>query len=364
MDPQVSVVLPVYNSERYLAAAVASILQQTFADFEVLAIDGGSSDRSLDILREFASRDPRVRVVKQEGKGLVGALNQGLAMARGEFLARMDADDIAHPERFARQVAFLRKNTAIAVVGSAMTLIDGDGRRVRDIDYPVEPAAVARALEDGSALAHPAVMMRRETVVRTGGYRPVLDFAEDYDLWLRMSEQAQLANLPDRLLSYRHHAGKRGSIFAFEQELHTQFARLSAAARRNGRGDPLDRLTDLSVDDLGRFGLSAEERERLVLRLVDPLLGATSAEEMRRAVEVLDLVGPQPLDRRRVARKKHALALMFYRGGRYGAALLWSVRAAATSPGEISLMWAALGVRMVRKAASATRQQLTRLVRA
>src|SRR5215470_4499377 len=113
MDPQVSVILPVYNSEQYLAAAVASILQQTFADFELLAIDGGSSDRSLDILREFAARDPRLRVVPQEGKGLVNALNQGVAKARGEFIARMDADDIAHSERFERQVAFLGKNATI-----------------------------------------------------------------------------------------------------------------------------------------------------------------------------------------------------------------------------------------------------------
>ncbi len=128
MPPVISVILPVYNGEAYLALAVDSILVQTFRDFELIAVHGGSTDRSPEILRDFADRDMRVRVVRQDGKGLVGALNQGIALARGELLARMDADDIAHPDRFATQVAFLRGNPDIAVVGSAMTLIDEAGR--------------------------------------------------------------------------------------------------------------------------------------------------------------------------------------------------------------------------------------------
>src|SRR5262249_27119702 len=158
MAPPVSVILPVYNGEAYLALAVDSVLCQSFRDFELIGIEGGSSDNSRAILTAFAERDARVRVVGQTEKGLVGALNQGIRLAAGEFLARMDADDLAHPDRFAMQLAFLRDNPGIAVVGSAMTLIDEHGRRVRDIDYPQQPSEVARSLGRGSALAHPAVM--------------------------------------------------------------------------------------------------------------------------------------------------------------------------------------------------------------
>ncbi|HUI96849.1 MAG TPA: glycosyltransferase [Xanthobacteraceae bacterium] len=351
MSPQISVILPVYNSDAYLGAAVASIVSQSFRDFELLAIDGGSTDASRRILGEFAQSDARIRIVPQSGRGLVGALNEGIALARGEFLARMDADDISLPERFARQIEFLRRNPDIAVVGSAMTLIDAEGRSVRDIVYPQQPADVARALEGGSALAHPAVMMRRDAVQRAGGYRAVLEFAEDYDLWLRMSEHASLANLPDKLLQYRHHATKRGCVFAFEQELHTQIARLSAAARRAGRADRLDGITTLGISDIGRFELSAERREQLICDLVEPLLGASKPQELARVEEVFRLIG-KPVSRSRVGRRKLDLAMRLLRTRRFSPAAVWAIRAGATAPLETLAVLASLGVRAPRKLAA------------
>jgi glycosyltransferase involved in cell wall biosynthesis len=349
MTPTISVVLPVYNSEPYLGAAVESILSQSFRDFELIAVEGGSGDGSRATLEEFARRDARVRIVEQAGKGLVCALNQGVSLAQGEFLARMDADDISHPARFETQLAFLRSNPGIAVVGCALILIDGEGRRLRDIDYPEHPSDVARCLEVGSALAHPAVMMRSDAVRCMGGYREVLDFAEDFDLWLRMSERFLLANLPDRLLSYRHHASKRGCLFAFEQELHTQFARLSAAARRAGHADPLADVTAIGLADIERFALSAAERERVAFDLLGPLSGAAKPEELIRVAQVMRLLPTPPSDRARAARKSIELGILFLQRRDIASAVAWVFHAVRTDPREVAVMLASFGARGRRK---------------
>jgi GT2 family glycosyltransferase len=351
MSPQVSVILPVYNGEAYLRAAVASIVEQSFRDFELLAIDGGSTDGSLRTLGEFAAGDERIRVVKQSGRGLVQALNEGVALARGEFLARMDADDVALPNRFEEQVAFLRGHPDVAVVGSAMTLINGDGRPIREMSYPQQPAEIAEALKAGSALAHPSVMMRRAIVQDMGGYREILGFAEDYDLWLRMAERTSLANLPARLMFYRHHDAKRGCVFAFEQELHTQIARLAAAARRNGQADPLVGLTSISVDDINRFALSPEQREALLCDLLQPLLGASKREELARAAEVGALIG-KPINRSIVAQRQLELAICFLRVRQIWPAARWAMRAMVVDPAQALRRMASIGARVPRRLVS------------
>jgi hypothetical protein len=267
--PTVSVVLPVHNGEPYLAEAIDSILGQTFGDFELIAVDDASTDNSRRRLDDAAARDSRVCVVDGADRGLVGALNLGLSLARGEFIARMDADDISQPDRFARQVSFLRENPDIAVVGSAITLIDAGGAVVREISYPSAPADVDRFLmEVGSALAHPAVMARRTAMLTVGGYRKLFQHCEDYDLWLRMAERYLLANLPDRLLRYRQHGSKASLRHAPAQRLATHMARLCAEARRSGQPDPLEGRSTLSLDDLDRFGLGTERREAIVRQVV------------------------------------------------------------------------------------------------
>src|SRR5207244_929258 len=130
-------------------------------DFELLAVEGNSNDASPAILSDFAARDGRVRVVPQSGRGLIAALNQGVAEAQGEYIARMDADDVALPERFARQVQFLRDHTTVAAVGTAMQAVGPDRTPLWRMDYPSDPAAVRRALGTGSCLGHPSVIMRR-----------------------------------------------------------------------------------------------------------------------------------------------------------------------------------------------------------
>ncbi len=207
--PRVSVVLPVYNAERYLRPAVESILAQTLDDWELVAVDDGSRDSSLAILRKYEARDPRVRIVSRPNTGIVGALNDGLAAARGELVARMDSDDISLPERLAKQVAFLDAHPDHVLVGSQVMLIDPEGSDLcpkRDTEYTHEGIDNAH-LNHRWPLVHPTVIMRKSAVARVGGYRTKYEWLEDLDLFLRLAEVGKLASLPDVLLRYRLHTG-------------------------------------------------------------------------------------------------------------------------------------------------------------
>src|SRR5262249_41171957 len=144
--PAISVLMPIYNGGRFLAPAVDSILAQTFADFELIALDGGSRDGSVELLRAIAARDARVIVIEDEKSSLVDSLNRGLAMARAPLVARMDADDVARLDRFARQVAHLGEHGDVAVLSGAMELIDENGAPLRTDTFPQSPEAVAREL--------------------------------------------------------------------------------------------------------------------------------------------------------------------------------------------------------------------------
>ena len=242
LSPSLSVVMAVYNGERWLAETLASLSSQTFGDFEIVAIDDGSTDGSAAILAEAAARDARYRIITQANRGLVASLNRGLAESRAPLVARIDADDVAEPERFARQVAFLQAHPEVAALGSAIRIIGPDGASRRLQAYPCGPSAVADAMLRGCALAHPAVMMRREAVLAAGGYREAFRHAEDYDLWLRLGERHELDNLPEPLLRYRQHGGSVSFRHRQQQALATFVARHCAQARRAGRPDPLRKL--------------------------------------------------------------------------------------------------------------------------
>lgn len=205
----VSVVMPVYNAQRYLREAIESVLGQTFADFELIAVDDGSKDDSLAILREYAAKDPRVKVESRANTGIVGALNDGLKVAAGEFIARMDSDDVATPDRFEKQVAYLGANPDCVLVGSQVMLIDSDGAALcpkQDTEYTHEAIDSAH-LAGRWPLVHPTIMMRREALLKAGAYREKYQWLEDLDLFLRMAEVGKLASLKDVLLRYRLHTG-------------------------------------------------------------------------------------------------------------------------------------------------------------
>ena len=207
--PQVSVVMPVYNAERYVAEAVESILSQTFRDLEFLVFDDGSTDRSLEILRTYTERDDRIRVFAKQHRGHVPWLNEGMRVARGEFIARMDADDVSLPQRFARQVEYLRRHSECVAVGCDLLQIDPDGDPLSTVTHDSEHEAIEKDLLAGGlgVISHPACMVRRSTLLAIDGYRAEFESLEDFDLWFRLAEQGRLANLPEVLFKYRlHHA--------------------------------------------------------------------------------------------------------------------------------------------------------------
>jgi glycosyltransferase involved in cell wall biosynthesis len=206
----ISVIMPVWNSARYVGEAIDSILAQTLADYELLIIDDGSTDGTPEILRRYEKTDTRIRVLWQDHGGSVPGLNRGLAEARGEFIARMDADDIAMPDRFAIQVAYLQSHTACVVTGAAMLYVDPDGAPIDTQEAETDPETLLRNLlllnpEPKSGLAHPTAMMRRKDVEAVGGYRSEFESTEDVDLWLRLAERGALGNVPEVLLHYRLH---------------------------------------------------------------------------------------------------------------------------------------------------------------
>jgi glycosyltransferase involved in cell wall biosynthesis len=205
--PAISVVMPVFNTERYVAHAVESILAQTFNDFEFIILDDESTDSSVHIIQEFAERDERIRFFPLEHRGYVSLLRRGLNHCRGEFVARMDSDDIAMPDRFEKQIAYLAENPDCVAVGSRVVLIDPYGAKVERPTHKTSHEEIEGELLNGVgwAMVHPTVMMRREPLMRVGGYREDLMVSEDLDLFLRLGEVGKLVNLPDVLLQYRQH---------------------------------------------------------------------------------------------------------------------------------------------------------------
>jgi glycosyltransferase involved in cell wall biosynthesis len=253
--PRISVILPIFNAQRYLSAAVDSILTQTFEDFELLLFDDGSEDQSLEIAKEATARDSRVILMHGDHRGYVSWLNTGLEMAKGELIARMDADDISLPERFARQVQFLDSQRECSVVGTHATRIDPDGSPIDSWKMPERHEQIDQQHINGrpGALIHPSVMMRNSALVQIGGYRVAFEPAEDYDLFLRLAEVGRLANLPEPLLKYRLHDRCVTFVRAQAQGQHSRKALEEAFARRRLDGPlppPLDIYVTPSTEEL------------------------------------------------------------------------------------------------------------------
>ncbi|MCS3668067.1 glycosyltransferase involved in cell wall biosynthesis [Salinibacter ruber] len=204
-EPEVSVLMAVYNGRPYLKEAVQSILDQTLGDFEFIIINDGSTDGTEGVLDRFVDRDDRVRLVHQENRGLIESLNRGLDMARGKYVARMDADDIAHPDRLQAQVRFLEANPDVGVLGTQVERIDDSGQTDGKWKFPTDPDQVAWRLLFGTCLCHPSVMMRAALIQDLGGYAAWATHGEDYELWTRALLESRLANLPGTLLKYRRH---------------------------------------------------------------------------------------------------------------------------------------------------------------
>lgn len=212
--PLVSVIFSVYNGAPYLKEAVASVLNQTFDNFEFIIVDDGSTDATAQILDTFT--DNRIiRLRNEKNLGLVQSLNNALALAQGEFIARMDADDISHPDRFQKQLFYLEQHPEIGVLGSAMIQVDEHGQPISTLMPPLKHEAVLWHTLFGCAIFHATVMMRRKELADVGGYDINFLHSEDLDLWSRLFGKTKFANLPEVLYTRRLH---RKSVIS------TQFA--------------------------------------------------------------------------------------------------------------------------------------------
>lgn len=239
MNRSLSILLPVYNAARYLPAALASLRAQTFADYELIAVDDGSTDQSLAILHCAAGGDPRIRVISRPNTGIVGALNDGLEAARAPVVARMDADDIALPGRLALQLAALRHAPECVCLGTAVHFMDARSALLKPCPRATGHDAIERALllGDGGQLIHPSIMFRRDAVLQVGGYRPAAQWIEDLDLYLRLARVGRLSNLADTLLHYRIH--EQSVNFTRNAGRHERKLRILAEAHA-ARGLPFD----------------------------------------------------------------------------------------------------------------------------
>jgi glycosyltransferase involved in cell wall biosynthesis len=234
--PTVSVMMPVYNAGAFVARTVRSILNQTFADFELLVLDDGSRDASPRILRGLAESDRRIRLSLRENHGAIASRNELLKLARGKYLAVNDADDLSLPHRLERQVAFLDANPGVVCVGGHFDMIDAKSRRLTTLCPPEDDAGIQHlALRGHCSICHSAAMMRRDAVERVGGYGKNFTFAHDLELWLRLGEAGALANLPETVIQFRLH---ESSISETKREEQRRFCRLAceqAWARRRIR---------------------------------------------------------------------------------------------------------------------------------
>ena len=204
-QPRVSVLMPVFNTVRYLQVALDSIGNQTFADFELLVVDDGSVDGSTKILESFAARDRGVRLVTRENLGLIATRNELLGTARGKFIAWMDSDDVSLPDRLASELRCFANDPTLVCVGSAAQCIDPEGNFLNIEHYPPAHADILADQQKGGAMRFPTTMMRRDAALRVGGFREPFRIGEDFDLLLRLSEVGRMANLPEILYYYRQH---------------------------------------------------------------------------------------------------------------------------------------------------------------
>jgi glycosyltransferase involved in cell wall biosynthesis len=238
--PRVSVVMAVHNAGRFVREAVASVLAQSFRDFELIAIDDASSDESLSILKDFV--DSRMRIIRHRvNLGAALSRNDAFGIARGEFIAIMDADDICAPARLEKQVAYLDENPAVGLVGCGVyDNIDVKGAVLFTSVMPKDNEAIQSISLERWCFLHSSIMFRRELRELAGSYRGIFEPVEDHDLVLRILEHSRAYNIPERLVSYRlNPQGLSAAGHAYAGEL-TELAIRMARRRRTGQPEDIE----------------------------------------------------------------------------------------------------------------------------
>jgi len=342
--PIVSVVMVVCNVERFLAEAIESILVQTFRDFEFIIVDYGSTDRSKSIISDFAAKDDRIKLHEIPNCSLPEARNAGCFLAQGEYIALIDADNMSLPERLKWGVEFMEKHPEVGVVGGGMEAIDATGASLPNsaLPYeaaprPVENREIQSALLSYCAIWQNSVLMRKEAFTLVGGYRTIFLQAEDYDLWLRIAERFEMANLKQPVFKLRHHPYQLSVRKRTQQSLCWLAARASAACRKTGQPDPLGSTEEITPAVLVGLGVSdAAQQEALYYAYRGQLrcmcaLGEWSGA-LNLAIEMLRSCDWKYVERRVVANMRLEAAHVYWKNNRFLKSIFTAGHAVMTRP--------------------------------
>jgi hypothetical protein len=251
--------MAVRNGAPFLEAALASLAAQDFEDFEIILVDNGSRDRTVDIIADWTRREPRLRPFRLEHPGLARSLRYAASLARAPLLARLDSDDIALPSRLRMQHAAMVANPSLGLLGTAVEVIDLHGQTIGERRPPLTDDAIKRFLTEGNPFVHSSMMMRRDAYDRAGGYREGLRLCEDFDLWCRMAEVTEVANLAAPLVRYRLHGGCLSFRQASRMALTETCIIAARRARHLGEPEPFDRGMPKLRHALGLLGVRREE---------------------------------------------------------------------------------------------------------
>jgi glycosyl transferase family 2 len=341
-----SVIMTVYNGEQYLVEAADSILGQTFTDFEFIIIDDGSSDRTPEILSQYAKRDIRVRAISHPNMGRPESINRGIELSTAPLIARMDADDISFPRRLQQQVEFLTAHPDVGLLGGPVEFIAHDGRHIGSYRPAETDTTIRTRMLDTNVFYHPTVMMRREHVVAAGGYRKALRDADDYDLFLRMAERCKMAAVAESVLAYRVHPGQTSVANLKLQILCLLAARKAAALRASGLPDPLSGVTEITPEFVRQLGVGDDELRAYSagahVNWIGLLADAYPDSALQLVRSLLELSDSGSVERPAVAAALFRAAGIHFRQGRYAAGFASACRSVSVQPVEAGrhLKWA------------------------
>jgi hypothetical protein len=334
INPLASVVMVTCNVERFLAEAIESILAQTFRDFEFIIVDFGSTDDSKRIAASYAAKDSRIRLHEIPHCGLAEARNAGCFLAQGRYIAVMDADDISLQDRLTSEIDFMEKHPEVGFLGGATEWIDANGKSLRVKHFPAEDRENRIALFRGCSFCQPTVLIRREAFVSVGGYRPVFVLAEDYDLWLRIIQRFQCANLEQVVLKYRSHPHQVQLRNVKQQSLYILAARASALSRRAGNPDPLDSIEEITPAVLAGLGVSEAQQQitadRDLIRAT--YLAGEYSSALKAAVEALRSSDWENAERWQIADTRLSIAWLHWKQKRFVSSVIAVGHAFITRP--------------------------------
>lgn len=264
-NPKVTVLMPVYNCESFLKEAINSILDQTFKDFEFLIINDGSTDKTGEILKSY--NDPRIKIINNKKNiGLTKSLNKGLRVAKGEYIARQDADDISLPLRLEKEVEILEKDHKVGLVGIRYEVIDEAGKSFGIVKYPTTDKEIKRLLMRENPFGHGSVMLRKEYIENIGFYRTEFKYVQDLDFFLRISEKCEVVNISEPLYKFR--ISPNSLKKKVEQDRYAALARELAKERRKFGKDKLQIGNKTEIDKILKkiHSISWIERRKVLAR--------------------------------------------------------------------------------------------------